>query len=158
MNPIVICSVCFLAFTGSTASQAQEHNSKKPSTFIEETEPLISIKPLTREDQEKQQLTVNITKIPVVPAAPVIVPVWTLTAGRTVGQELKTWGKKAGWEVVWSLSKDWSIPASTSFAGDFHTAASDVIKTLAANGALVRAHFHTGNNTMVVTGPGVAAQ
>jgi hypothetical protein len=91
-----------------------------------------------------------------VPATPALV--WTLAAGRTVGQELKAWGEKADWKVIWSMPKDWSVPASTSFSGDFQTAAGDVIKTLAANGALVHAQFYEGNKTMVVTGPGVAAQ
>ena len=85
-------------------------------------------------------------------------PTWILTAGNTVGQELQAWAKKAGWKVVWNMSKDWSVPASTSFPGDFKAAASGVIQTLAANGALVRAQFFDGNKTMVVTGPGVAAQ
>lgn len=85
-------------------------------------------------------------------------PVWTLTAGRIIGQELQAWGDKAGWKVIWRIQKDWTVPASTSFSGEFHTAAADVIKTLAANGALVRAQFYVGNKTMVVTGPGVAEQ
>lgn len=92
----------------------------------------------------------------IVPIKPL--PVWTLTAGRTVGQELQAWGAKAGWKVIWSMPKDWSIPASTSFTGDFPVAAAEVIKTLATNGALVRAQLYEGNKTMVVTGPGVAAQ
>lgn len=91
-----------------------------------------------------------------VPATPALV--WTLAAGRTVGQELKAWAEKADWKVIWSLPKDWLVPASTSFSGDFQTAAGDAIKTLAANGALVHAQFYEGNKTMVVTGPGVAAQ
>jgi hypothetical protein len=86
------------------------------------------------------------------------VPVWSLLPGRTVGQELRSWGEQAGWKVVWNMSKDWSVPASTSFPGDFKAAATGVIQTLAANGALVRAQFFDGNKTMVVTGPGVAAQ
>lgn len=78
---------------------------------------------------------------------------WTLTAGNTVGQELQAWGEKAGWKVIWNMPKDWSVPASTNFTGGFQAAASEVIKTLATNGALVRARFFEGNNTMIVTGP-----
>lgn len=85
-------------------------------------------------------------------------PTWILTAGNTVGHELQAWAKKAGWKVVWNMSKDWSVPASTAFPGDFKAAASGVIQTLAANGALVRAQFFDGNKTMVVTGPGVTPQ
>lgn len=83
---------------------------------------------------------------------------WTLTAGHTIGQELAAWGEKAGWKVVWSMQKDWTVPASTVFPGDFKTAASAVITTLAGNGALIRAQFYDGNNTLVVVGPGVTPQ
>ncbi len=83
---------------------------------------------------------------------------WTLTAGRTIGQELQAWGMKAGWKVIWTMPRDWTVPANTGFSGQFETAAADVINTLAANGALIRAQFYDGNKTMVVTGPGVTAQ
>lgn len=90
--------------------------------------------------------------------APKPVPSWTLTAGHTVGKDLQEWAVKAGWRVVWNLPKDWSIPASTTFHGNFKEAASSVIKNLAANGALIRAQFYDGNNTLVVNGPGAASQ
>ena len=83
-------------------------------------------------------------------------PVWTLTGGQSVGHELKAWGEKAGWQVVWNLSTDWSVPASTQFSGEFPAVAAEVIKTLAANGALIHAQFFEGNKTLVVTGPGVS--
>lgn len=86
------------------------------------------------------------------------VPTWTLTAGRTVGKELQAWGEKAGWKVIWNLPKDWAIPASTTYQGEFKAAASSVIKNLAANGAIIRAQFFDGNNTLVVNGPGAASQ
>jgi hypothetical protein len=93
---------------------------------------------------------------PVEPVKPE--PTWMLTAGDTIGQDLQAWGQKSGWKVIWNMSKDWSVPASTVFSGDFKGAASSVVKTLAANGALVRAQFFDGNKTMVVSGPGVATQ
>lgn len=83
---------------------------------------------------------------------------WTLKEGHTVGREIQEWAKGAGWKVIWNLGKDWAIPTKTTFSGDFKSAASEVIKTLAANGVLIRAQFYDGNRTMVVTGPGVAEQ
>lgn len=83
---------------------------------------------------------------------------WSLTGGHTVLQDLKTWADKAGWKVIWNLAKDWTVPANTSYSGDFPKAAGDVIQTLAANGALIRAQFYEGNKTLVVSGHGVAAQ
>jgi len=93
-------------------------------------------------------------KLPIVPAD----PVWTLKVGRTIGQELQAWGETAGWKVIWSFPKDWSVPSTTTFQGDFKTAASAVIQTLALNGALVRAQFYDGNKTMIVIGPGTVVQ
>jgi hypothetical protein len=95
--------------------------------------------------------------VPSVPTpAPAPLPKWTLTAGRTIGQELQNWGTKAGWKVIWTMQKDWAVPASTVFTGEFKTAASDVINNLASNGALIRAQFYDGNRTLVIGGPGVA--
>lgn len=83
---------------------------------------------------------------------------WTLTGGHTVYQDLKVWAEKAGWKVIWNLAKDWTVPANTAYSGEFSQAAGDVIKTLAANGALIRVQFYEGNKTMVVSGHGVTAQ
>jgi len=89
---------------------------------------------------------------------PLSVPQWTLKPGDTIGRSLQTWADKAGWKVIWNMPKDWSVPATTVFHGDFQSAAEQVIQALAANGALVKAQFYTGNNTLVVSGPGDSAQ
>ncbi len=90
--------------------------------------------------------------------APPSVQTWSLQPGHTIGQDLQSWATKAGWKVVWNMSRDWAVPAPTTFAGDFQTAAGKVIETLTTNGALIRAQFYTGNNTMVVTGSGITTQ
>ena len=77
---------------------------------------------------------------------------WKMVAGQTINQELQLWASQAGWTVVWRLEKDWVIPASTTFTGEFQVAAGEVIKTLSSNGAIIQAHFFTGNKTMLVTG------
>lgn len=170
MKQIIHSAICLLVISSSSITMSQELKAKGGNIFIEETEPLISIKPLGRDQQmaeEKEQLATSIRKVPlpadspvlgIVLATPKVQPLWTLMAGRTVGQELKSWGEKVNWTVIWNPPKDWSIPASATFSGDFITAASEVINTLASNGALVRAHFHELNRTMVVTGPGVVEQ
>lgn len=85
-------------------------------------------------------------------------PLWTLSAGKSIGRELKSWGDRAGWKVIWNLSTDWTIPADTTYEGEFATVAASVIETLASNGALVRGKFYEGNKTMVINGPGIQAQ
>lgn len=85
-------------------------------------------------------------------------PTWTLNAGDTVGKDLEGWGTQAGWRVVWQLEKDWSVPASTAFTGDFEEVSAAVIKTLAKNGAIIHAEFFRANKTVVITGPGNDSQ
>lgn len=90
--------------------------------------------------------------------APAPEPVWSLTAGHMIRTELQAWGTRAGWKVIWNMRKDWTVPASTTYQGDFKKASTNVIKTLAANGALIHAQFFDGNRTLLVTGPGSASQ
>lgn len=177
-NKFILSIALLFALSGCSTSSTNPYEAdntealktKRISTFTEQSEPTISIKPLNREQQEIKEIETLRTSIRTIPPAagsPAIVAmlpiqkiqaVWTLKAGGTIGQELLAWGEKAGWKVIWNMPKDWAIPASTVFTGDFPAAASEVIKTLASNGALVRAQFFEGNKTMVVTGPGVAAQ
>jgi hypothetical protein len=180
-NPIYVALT--LCLTGCVATPVLPLSSNA-STFTEQRDaaipaiarPLLPIRAVPRERLPIQAVSLTstehigtgplaglITKVasgsgalPIV--AVVAKQVWTLTAGHTVGEELQGWGEKAGWKVIWSMPKDWSVPATTSFSGDFKSAASDVVKTLAANGALVRAQFYDGNKTMIVTGPGVVQQ
>jgi hypothetical protein len=75
---------------------------------------------------------------------------WTLTAHRTIRQELEAWAKESGWTVVWQSSSDWTVPATTTVHGQFESAAAWVFRQLAASGVLLRAKFYEGNNTLVV--------
>ena len=86
----------------------------------------------------------------------VIASAWSLTAGHTISHDLDDWGKASGWNVVWQLSRDWTIPASTEFSGSFSSAVTEVIKTLASNGALIHAQFFNGNRTVLISGHGAA--
>lgn len=81
---------------------------------------------------------------------------WHLVAGHLVRQDLTVWGDLAGWKVIWQMPRDWTIPTDTHFDGDFKSAASSVISTLAENGIVIRARFFDGNRTMVVSGAGPA--
>ncbi|HEY0843443.1 toxin co-regulated pilus biosynthesis Q family protein [Methylotenera sp.] len=83
---------------------------------------------------------------------------WKLHLGKLVGMELQEWAKAEGWTVVWQVPKDWNVAAETTFQGDFKTASSAVINSLANSGAIIRAQFHDLNKTLVITGPGVAAK
>lgn len=75
---------------------------------------------------------------------------WTLTAHRTIRQELEAWAKESGWTVVWQSSSDWTVPATTTVHGQFESAAAWVFRQLAESGVLLRVKFYEGNNTLVV--------
>lgn len=78
---------------------------------------------------------------------------WTLTAGNPLSKELTKWGDASGWKVVWNVEKDWLVPSDSVFIGaDFQIAASNVIQSLAKNGAIIRSQFYLANKTMVITG------
>lgn len=151
-----------LAGTQSVILSASEPYLSKPEIkfFVDVAQPkLPDTPPLAAPREVFLSPTVEVITPATKPSVTVKQPdVWTLAAGSTVGRGLQLWGEKAGWQVVWSLTKDWSVPAATTFTGDFQTAAGDVIKTLAANGALIHAQFFEGNKTMVISGPGVTAQ
>lgn len=79
---------------------------------------------------------------------------WHLSAGHLVRQDLTSWGERSGWQVLWHLPRDWTVPADTDFEGDFKEAAAAVIRTLADNGLVIRGQFYDGNRTLVVKGAG----
>ena len=83
---------------------------------------------------------------------------WKMQEGKTVSKELDAWAASVGWKLIWSMNKDWAVPANTLFTGDFKTVATSVIRTLSDNGVLIRAQFFEGNKTLLVTGPGTKEQ
>lgn len=84
---------------------------------------------------------------------PINVERWHLSAGHLISQELSDWGKRSGWKVLWRLPHSPTVPADTDVPGeDFKEAASDVIKTLADNGLVIRGHFYDSNRTLLVFG------
>ena len=75
---------------------------------------------------------------------------WTLKAGETISHGLEAWARQAHWTIVWQLPRDWSVPATTAFSGTFEEAAENVLRTLAAEGVLLKGEIYEGNHTLVV--------
>ena len=108
----------------------------------------------TLKESEQITLEANLAKSPITEPQ----PHWILKAGNSIGQELKNWGTQSGWNVIWNLPRDVIVPSTTEFVGEFKTAATNVIETLATNGVLINAKFYEGNKTLVINGPGVIQQ
>jgi hypothetical protein len=96
---------------------------------------------------------------PAAPLPPAPVPTWTIKEGYSIQQQLKAMGKTVQpkpWNVLWTR-KDIIAGADYTSHADFPTMCEDVIKILAANGALIHYHTYTGNNTFRVWGTGADA-
>lgn len=80
---------------------------------------------------------------------------FTLRKGESIKSELESWAQRTGWEVIWRLSDTWLIPNGITYYGDFKTAATTVVQTLADNGIVIRCIANDGNKTMLIVGAGV---
>ncbi|MCE2576666.1 toxin co-regulated pilus biosynthesis Q family protein [Komagataeibacter sp. FNDCR2] len=98
--------------------------------------------------------------IPVLPATtpgvatPPPVEIWSLVEGQPIRDQMIAWGDRAGWKVIWPHSLNWTVPAMTSFSGDFVKIMGDVVRTIADEGKSIHADFHPSNRMLVVTSPG----
>lgn len=87
---------------------------------------------------------------------PKLEAIWTIKQGYSIQQQLTEMGKKAHWNVVWNYPKDIIADGDWTSHDDFPTTAEQIIKILAANGALIHYHTFTGNNTFLVYGTGAS--
>lgn len=93
------------------------------------------------------------------PAMPeMVMESFTLNKGESVKDELERWAHRSGWVIDWQLSNSWIVPNGITFQGDFKSAASAVIETLAENGIVIRAITNDANKTMLVLGASVREQ
>ncbi len=83
---------------------------------------------------------------------------FTLRKGESIKEELEKWAESAGWVVDWQLASSWIVPNGMSFDGDFKNAATNVIRSLAENGIVIRCVTNDANKTMLVFGASVREQ
>ncbi len=74
---------------------------------------------------------------------------WLVEQGRTLKQVLQDWSETAEWTMVWNSERDYVMQSSTEFAGDFPTAASELLRVFADADPSVAATFYR-NRTLVV--------
>lgn len=110
-------------------------------------------------DWDGHTVTVEGGRAAAKPAAPAAAPVeatapaapsFSIKAGESIEAQLRQWAKLSGWKVLWNVPHDWVAPNSATFPGTFRDAAQQVVETLAANGADIRADAYAGNRTMVI--------
>jgi hypothetical protein len=83
-------------------------------------------------------------------------PIWVLTADTVEADDLKDWGKEAGWKVVWVPSESPMVPQTTDFSGQFPEAVATVIKSLHDQGVDIKVRFYSYGNahSAVITNAG----
>lgn len=108
-------------------------------------------------DALAEQAPQSATSLPVAPAAAGSQS-WTLHKGASVKEELEAWAATTGWVVDWKLPHSWVVPNGITYTGDFTSAATTVIQTLAENGIVIRCITNDANKTMLIVGAGVQEQ
>lgn len=118
-------------FTNQAPKQNETDN-KKASTFTEQAEPSILIKPLSREQQEakeKESLTNSIKKISLIPDSPVAQKWDVVATDVRLANTFERWAQKAGWRVQWDASKHFLIDGASTFTGTFEDAIKAALMT-----------------------------
>lgn len=80
--------------------------------------------------------------------------VWVLRVNTPVAQDIKQWGKEAGWDVRWNMSETPIMSRTMSFTGSFKQAVSTVIESLHQRGINIHVAFwnYVGGSTAVISG------
>lgn len=150
MKHIKLSTISLFVILGCTTSMAQEQRAPKQSTFFEDTEPTILIKPLTREQQnskEKETLTGGIQNLNIQP----ITPAFELVKGKRVEDQLRAFGKKSGWNnLIWQ-APEYVLDQNMMIPGDFEPAVLFFLNGANEAGARLRAVFYRGNKTVRIT-------
>ncbi|MFT8828164.1 TcpQ domain-containing protein [Acetobacter syzygii] len=83
---------------------------------------------------------------------------WTLIEGQPIRDQMIAWADRAGWKIDWPHDLNWTVPAMTTFSGDYTSVMSDIIRTLADEGKSIRGDFHRPNHFLVISSPGGAGR
>ncbi len=82
------------------------------------------------------------------PLAPL--PTFQLEKGKRVDEQLLTYGRKAGWTLVWQ-APDYVLDQSMILQGDFEASVVAFLQGANEAGIRLRATFYRGNKTVRVT-------
>lgn len=106
-----------------------------------------AINPITGVAIQKAAPTVAPRPVPDIPAVEVrgVNQSWSLSAGKTLHEQLAAWAERAGWSFAWRPTKSWLVPADATFTGTFDEAIEKVAETLYGQGKPVRLVLWEGN-------------
>ena len=76
---------------------------------------------------------------------------WVVAEGQTLREVLQSWCDKAGWDLVWTTSREYPIEASAVFKGRFMDVASALVRNFERATPIPYAKFYKGNRVVVVS-------
>lgn len=76
---------------------------------------------------------------------------WVVAEGQTLREVLQSWCDKAGWDLVWTTSREYPIEASAVFKGRFMDVASALVRNFERATPIPYARFYKGNRVVVIS-------
>lgn len=76
---------------------------------------------------------------------------WVVVEGQTLREVLQSWCDGAGWDLVWTTSREYPIEASAVFKGRFMDVASALVRNFGRATPIPYARFYKGNRVVVVS-------
>lgn len=86
---------------------------------------------------------------PTVDDNPQQIQAWSLNPG-PLSPQLSAWSAAAGYQLIWNISRDFSISSFASYSGDFKSALKRVLLDLSSQGFPIRIRLSNANKVVVV--------
>ena len=86
---------------------------------------------------------------PIIDDTPQQIQAWTLNPG-PLSPQLSAWAAGAGYQLLWNLSRDFSLSSFASYQGDFKSALKRVLLDLTAQGFPIRIRVSNLNKVVIV--------
>lgn len=86
----------------------------------------------------------------VIAPLPVTVASFEIEKGKRVDEQLRSYGKRSGWDLVWQ-APDFVLDQNMTIPGDFESSVLFFLRGANESGARLRAVFYRGNKTVRVT-------
>lgn len=158
MKPFILL-ISFSLFLGAGCTSVLPPREEAVSKNTQAVE--IQARPLSPATARKVEAAPVVVATPVAVAAPVVVaaPVavaapapaaWSLQPGLLRAQ-LESWAAMAGYQVVWDVTRDYSIQNSTAFQGSFVDALTQLFTGLQQMGNSFKVTVYQGNKVVLIS-------
>ncbi|ABE47307.1 TcpQ domain-containing protein [Polaromonas sp. JS666] len=87
--------------------------------------------------------------VPLAPAAPEV-PLMEIVKGKRVDEQLRDFGKRAGWNLIWQ-APEYVLDQNMTLPGGFEESVTTLLKGANEAGARLQAVFYRGNKTVRIS-------